>query len=352
MQSPQKLHISYRLPHLFGIQRNSWQTSTEGGSNKKVTTILLDWHVPTITDFDAAQTAAAVSHSLANDEAFSNIFLYSKKLGIQVAFYDGCLFRLYEPHPGDFFYAPPLGIDYADDSEQNARHLAHALALLKADADAKQRRFKLILLTDDKKRLFELAAPRRFAYTENRDFADYLYRTPLMASLAGKKLQKKRNHVSHFMKTHTDIHFEPLTEQNAKDAQYVEEQWFAENSGESSFDKIIEREMIQTALQNRELLNLTGGVLYADGVPAAMTVGSRISPAAFDINFEKSYAPFDKDGAYTVVFNEFAKLLTEYEFINREEDLGIEGLRKSKLSYQPALLLTKWQALENINTER
>ncbi len=309
---------------------------------------MLDWHFPTITDFDAAQRAAAVSRSLANDEAFSNIFLYRKKFGIRIAFSDAYLFRLYELQPGDFFYAPPLGIDYADDSEQNVQKLGNALALLKADADAMQRRFKFILLTDDKKHLFGRAAPHRFAYTEKRDFADYLYDAPLMASLSGKKLQKKRNHISHFMKTHAEIRFEPLTTQNASDAQYVEERWFSENSGELSFDKILELEMIQTALQNSAELDLKGGVLYADGVPAAMTIGSHISPRAFDINFEKSYAPFDKDGAYTVVFNAFSKLLTEYEFINREEDLGIEGLRKSKLSYQPALLLTKWHALENI----
>ena len=204
------------------------------------------------------------------------------------------------------------------------------------------------MITDDKKALLEQAFPLRFTFTENPDFSDYIYNAESMASLAGKKLQKKRNHVSHFMKTYSDVRFELINEHNTADALKIEDQWFAENNGEFDFDKIIELEMIQTALLNMEKLDLKGGILYADGKPAAMTIGSKISSAAFDINFEKSCSPFDRDGAYTTVFYEFAKTLESFRFINREEDLGIEGLRRSKQSYQPEMLLAKRQALEVI----
>jgi len=307
---------------------------------------MIDWHIPTLHDFEAAQKAAEVSHSLINDEAFSTIFLYRKKFGIRIAFRAGLLFRLYELQPDNFYYALPLGLDYSNCSEENLEQFKDAITALKSDADKNQRRFKFILITDDKKSLLDKAFPARFSFTENPDFSDYIYNAQSMASLAGKKLQKKRNHVSHFMKTHSDVRFEPITEHNTADALKIEEQWFAENNGEFDFDKIIELEMIQTALLNMEKLDLKGGILYADGQPAAMTIGSKISSAAFDINFEKSCSPFDRDGAYTAIFHEFAKTLKAFRFINREEDLGIEGLRRSKQSYQPEMLLAKWQALE------
>ena len=309
---------------------------------------MLDWHIPTLHDFDAAQKAAEISHSMINDEAFSTIFLYRKKFGIMIAFRGGLMFRLYELEPENFYYTLPLGLDYSDSSMENLERLKDALAALKTDADANRRRFKFILITDDKKALLEQAFPLRFTFTENPDFSDYIYNAESMASLAGKKLQKKRNHVSHFMKAYSDVRFELLNEHNTADALKIEDQWFAENNGEFDFDKIIELEMIQTALLNMEKLDLKGGILYADGKPAAMTIGSKISSAAFDINFEKSCSPFDRDGAYTAIFHEFAKTLEAFRFINREEDLGIEGLRRSKQSYQPEMLLAKWQGLEVI----
>lgn len=310
---------------------------------------MLDWHIPALRDFDAAQKAAEISHSLINDEAFSTIFLYRKKFGIMISFRDGLMFRLYELRPGDFYYTLPLGIDYSDSSAENIECFKDALAALKNDADENRRRFKFILITDDKKSLLEKAFPSRFTFTENPDFSDYIYNAQSMASLAGKKLQKKRNHVSHFMKTHSDVRFEAVNGSNIADALKIEDRWFSENNGEFDFDKIIELEMIQTALLNMKTLDLKGGILYADGQPAAMTIGSKISSDAFDINFEKSCSPFEKDGAYTAIFYEFAKTLEGFRFINREEDLGIEGLRRAKQSYQPEMLLAKRQALEVIS---
>ena len=90
------------------------------------------------------------------------------------------------------------------------------------------------------------------------------------------------------------------------------------------------------------LLKLKGGVLYIDEKPVAMTLASPISSLVLDIHFEKALSSVAKDGAYAVINNLFAKTCTNYKYLNREEDLGIEGLRKAKLSYKPALLLNKF----------
>lgn len=89
--------------------------------------------------------------------------------------------------------------------------------------------------------------------------------------------------------------------------------------------------------------NVKGAVLYVDSKPVAMTLGSEISPKVYDINFEKALREYD--GVYAVINNEFAKTLTQYEYINREEDMGLEGLKKSKLSYNPVIILDRWNAI-------
>ena len=90
------------------------------------------------------------------------------------------------------------------------------------------------------------------------------------------------------------------------------------------------------------LFRSRGAVLYVDDKPAAMTAGSEISELCFDVMFEKALRAYD--GIYAVINNEFAKTLTRYKYINREEDLGIEGLRRAKLSYYPAIIYDRFSA--------
>ena len=87
---------------------------------------------------------------------------------------------------------------------------------------------------------------------------------------------------------------------------------------------------------------MRGAVLYVDEKPVAMTMGSEISKIAFDVNFEKALRSYD--GVYAVINNEFAKTLSAYKYINREEDMGIEGLKKAKLSYNPIIILDRYNA--------
>ena len=84
--------------------------------------------------------------------------------------------------------------------------------------------------------------------------------------------------------------------------------------------------------------NVKGAVLYVDSKPVAMTLGSEISPKVYDINFEKALREYD--GVYAVINNEFAKTLTQYEYINREEDMGLEGLKSLNFHIIPLLSST------------
>ena len=116
--------------------------------------------------------------------------------------------------------------------------------------------------------------------------------------------------------------------------------WYAENGIPSEDNE--EVKAICESLENLEDFNMQGAVLYVDEKPVAMTLGSEISPNVYDINFEKALREYD--GVYSVINNEFAKTLTKYKYINREEDMGLEGLRKSKLSYNPVIILDRYNA--------
>ena len=97
---------------------------------------------------------------------------------------------------------------------------------------------------------------------------------------------------------------------------------------------------IREVLRHREALSVRGGLIRADGRVAAFTFGSPINDKVFDIQVEKALPSFP--GAYAVINQAFASTLTAYPFLNRENDLDIEGLRKAKLSYHPAMVLEKY----------
>lgn len=174
---------------------------------------------------------------------------------------------------------------------------------------------------------------------EKRDAFDYIYLQSDLANLSGKKYHSKRNHISAFSKKY-DWHYSEITEDNINDVLDCAEMWYKENA--ERYDKYMqcEHEGIKTVLQNMNTLNAKGGAIYVDGRVVAFTLGSPINDEVFDVHVEK--ALHDYATAYTVINNEFAKTLSDYKYINREDDMGLEGLRKAKLSYKPEILLKKY----------
>ena len=121
---------------------------------------------------------------------------------------------------------------------------------------------------------------------------------------------------------------------------WIEEQ--SENhdkSGISIYEA--ERNSVRQALDNLSIFDYSGGILYVEEKPVAITLASKISEEVLDIHFEKCLKEFADFGGYAVINNQFAKMNDSYKYINREEDLGIEGLRKAKISYKPIMILEK-----------
>jgi len=202
------------------------------------------------------------------------------------------------------------------------------------------------LLPDDCITLEELY-PGRFQFHPDRNSCDYVYSIDDLADLKGRKYQKKRNHLNRFRENHPDCRVVPITKENMAAVENMTEQWYAARMAEDIHDDYhLEQRAIHRAFCHWEELGLEGLALEEKGQILAMTIGSLLTADTFDIHFEKALE--DVDGAYNAINQAFAAYLREkyqeLRFLNREDDMGLPGLRKAKLSYNPHHLVVKFWA--------
>jgi uncharacterized protein len=176
-----------------------------------------------------------------------------------------------------------------------------------------------------------------FLVAEDRDNFDYLYLRQELAELTGRKFQKKRNLIKAFINNY-NYEGRPLLEKYLPDALGILEAWQQEH--DSPGDYIAAKE----ALEKSEELQLCGGIYYADGQPAAYSLGEELAcGTSFVIHFEKALNRYK--GLYQFVNQAFASIISDpYTTLNREQDLGQEGLRHAKLSYRPSGFVEKFCA--------
>lgn len=183
----------------------------------------------------------------------------------------------------------------------------------------------------------------RFTVEPDRDSADYLYLRNDLADLSGKRYHGKRNHISAFCRAFPDWHCEEITADNLADCAAVNEEWYAERLPEDpgAADELY---AVRRGLERFSEIGLYGKILYAGGRPAAYSFGDRVNPDCFVTHVEKALPEFP--GAYAVINREMAASLTDVRLINREEDMGHDGLRTAKLSYHPMMLGNKYTVTE------
>lgn len=265
------------------------------------------------------------------DLSFSNLcswrFLYNTKF----ATLDGFLLLKFWAN-GELVYMMPIGNG----------DLKKALDALAEDARREGAPLCLLGICEGMCSELEAFMPGKFLFTADRDYADYLYLRTDLATLSGKKFQSKRNHINKFKKTY-DYEYTPITSSRIQECLDLEAEWCKVNNCDRQEGTGNERRALIYALHHFDELGLTGGILHVDGKIAAFTFGMPINQDTFGIHVEK--ADTGIDGAYAMINYEFANHVPEqYVYLNREEDLGIEGLRKAKLSYQPAVILEKYIA--------
>ncbi len=303
---------------------------------------MLEWKRPEISDVEKIRQIVYRTGEKGSDISAANIFLLREKYNIRIAIKDGFLFRCYTGNriPGRNGVAFPVG---TGDVKKAVKELAE---------DRKERNYplKFIFITE-KNREWLLEQGIKTELATDSGNADYLYTAEHLGLLAGKRNHKKKNRVEHFKREYPDFLVRIIRPENfylfTKDIIAVEEEWFAaqEERIDSSF---VERLEIYDACKFFKELGLLGAAVYVNGQPVAMSIASEISQGVYDIHFEKCYGEFARAGGFAAVNQAFAKYLFERReavWINREEDIGLLGLRKAKLSYHPDLMLEKYHTV-------
>lgn len=268
---------------------------------------------------------------IALDTNILSSYLWRNEYNIKFAFYNNCLIKAYFNDDDSVWgYCLPHGED-----------IKPAVEAIFSDASERRQKPFIVMLTDAQRVKLETMFPSAFNYEFSPENQEYIYFSDDLINLTGRKFHAKRNHISKFKNAYPDYKFTEITKSNKEDAFEVMLDWCAENKIDTG--NYEEKHAIREALDNLEEFNMRGGILYAQGKPAAMTLGYEISPLTFDICFEKALRKYD--GIYAVINNEFARTLSSYKYINREEDMGLEGLKKSKLSYNPIILLARYNAI-------
>lgn len=195
--------------------------------------------------------------------------------------------------------------------------------------------------------LVEQLYPGQFRFHCNRDNFDYVYDINGLADLKGRKYQKKRNHLHRFHDAHPDCRFIPIGEVSTETLTAMLDQWYeSHRAANPGINYHMEEVALSRALRFRGELGMEGLALVEDGKLLAFTLGSRLNADTYDINFEKAV----EEAAYAAINQAFARYLREsypeLKFLNREDDMGLEGLRRAKLSYNPDRMIEKcWARL-------
>lgn len=250
---------------------------------------------------------------------FTDIFIWSKHYNTRYAIEDGFIYMLSEDEnclyitlpqgEGDFVSAVNKAVEYGESTGKN---------------------WIFVSIYEEQKEKLLSYFPDKFDIEEHRDNGDYVYLAEKLANLSGKKLHKKKNHVNRFYNEYENRwNYEPLGDENIKEFFSYQLDW-CENDNEF-LGELCAGSM---ALKNYKALGIVGGILRVDGKIVAVTLGSRSFEDTMIVHIEKA----DKsiNGAYQVINQQFVlHECSEVKYVDREEDLGIEGLRKAKESYYP-----------------
>ena len=219
--------------------------------------------------------------------------------------------------------------------------LPKLIAELRLIAESENVPLSIGSLSNEHIELFRELYGDSFDVSEDEGDADYIYRASDLRDLKGRKYHGKRNHLKKIESA--GFSYSPLTEADFDGCIVFAAEEYNKRGGYSEKSLIGEQYALNTFFENFGFLGLSGGVLRIDGRIAAFTIGEQINSDTLDIHIEK--ADISKDGTYAAINNYYAVQASQgLEYINREEDLGIEGLRKSKQSYHPLYLLRKYTA--------
>ena len=298
---------------------------------------------PEIGDRQWVEERFRASGNQGCEYSFSTLFLWSGAYQQQVAPMDGFVLERLRGKLGAGYLFPA-----------GSGPLEPVLSALEKDAAERGEPCRFFCVTPEQAERLEQLRPGQYAFQSDRDGWDYLYALDRLAGLGGKKLHGKRNHIRRFEESHPDWQVEQITMDNLAECAEMDLEWnrryrSLDAAGEEAEarTRLDERHAMSRAFAHYEALGMDGLLLRTGGKVVAFTMGSPISADTFDVHFEKAYGEIQ--GAYPMINREFARWLQAnrpgVRWLNREDDMGVEGLRKSKESYYPDRMVEKSAAI-------
>ncbi|MDE6036167.1 MAG: phosphatidylglycerol lysyltransferase domain-containing protein [Ruminococcus sp.] len=288
---------------------------------------MLDFRDIDISDRNHINRCLAVSDFMGCEYTFANNMAWRRLADSKIAFYkDFYIVCSHTEQNTPYFVMPSGSGDYTE-----------LFGELKQYTDSVGVPLTVTGVTEKSLSLFSELFPDSYTIGYDRDSSDYIYLARDLIHLDGKKYHSKRNHLKHFSRY--DYEFSVITEKDFDDCIYFCTMDY--NGRPHNHSSVAEQYAVNTYFTYFQEMGLTGGVIRIDGKVTAVTIGERLNSDTFCVHIEKADKSFD--GIYPAINNMFVtSVCSGYRYVNREEDLGIEGLRRSKLSYYPAFLLDKY----------
>ena len=264
---------------------------------------------------------------ITSDYSFLNLWSWAEEYGLRWA-WDGDLIWIRQHLPEEFYWAP-VGLWNAVDWQSRLRFNANTRSVFTRVPEALAN-------------LWRERLPQQIRIEEERGSWDYIYRVTDLIELKGKRYHKKKNLFNQFNRKY-NFSYQSFGADMVEQAMAMQTDWCTWRDCESSDILSSENRAIFKILKEwQQLAGLFGGALMVDGSMAAYTVAEALTADMLLIHFEKGDTQYK--GIYQAINQIFlANSAAAYTFVNREQDLGDEGLRKAKLSYHPEDFLRKFR---------
>lgn len=293
---------------------------------------MLEFKRFTLADKEKIDSYFKMHHYEATDNCFTTLYMWQDHYGITWAEKDNILFIRGAAHRKPFILAPfaSAGASFEHGMELARQHFAEV-----------GEDFLLRGVGQEAKAMIEELYPGEFEFEADRDNFEYIYDMKKMITLSGKKLRQKKNHLNQFrMQYMGQYTYEPITKDNMEECMTMAKEWAKNHENEEPEEEL---DAIAILFRDWDELNVSGGVIRVYGKVQAFTIGELLNENMALVHIEKAEPSIR--GLYQAINQEYLQReFPDVEFVNREEDMGMPGLRKAKESYQPVRFAEKYNA--------
>ncbi len=290
---------------------------------------MIDFKPIRLDDKEPVDAILKMNPYKSSDLTFTNLLAWAPMYRTRIAVHRQTLFICYDDSAGRISYMMPIGM----------LPLRDALDLIISDAEERDAAFQMRAITPRMWDDIEAAMPGRFINIPDRDNYEYIYTSEKLIKLAGSRLQSKRNHINRFKAENPGWTYSSIaTDEDIRDCLRVLDEWEDAAAPEGLVSYRYDHAATCTMLEHYRRLKLRGGIIRVDGRAVAFSLGEPLSEEMIVVHVEKAFAGIH--GAFAIMNQQFAEHeAAGYKYVNREEDVGLENLRKAKMSYHPDILL-------------